>query len=220
MTENNITILSFLGLPASGKGTQAENLAKKIGAKVLGIGDLIRDEIESADTSDPFYADIKEKYDKGIPQDDEVVVDIVQKNIDKFGTKIIFDNFPFSTKQTELFFKLCNDIGSKKPYLILVKISQETAFKRILSRKVCSVCETVFINDGNQICDKCGGALISRADDNQETLTKRINEYLPRMAEVIESFKNGGVIIEINGEKSIEEVSKQIFEELKNANVI
>lgn len=217
---NKITILSFLGLPASGKGTQAQILADKIGAKVLGVGDLIRDEIENAELSDPFYADMKEKYDKGIPQSDEVVIDIVKKNITQAGDKLIFDNFPFSDKQAELFFKLCHDINAKKPVLILVKIAKNTALKRILSRKVCSSCETVYIDDGNQICEKCGSALISRSDDNEETLTKRINEYIPRMDEVSTAFKNNGQIFEIDGEKSITDVSSQIFKDLSDANLI
>lgn len=220
MSEENIKIISFLGLPASGKGTQAQILADKIGAKVLGIGDLIRDEIETADVSDPFYADMKEKYDSGIPQNDEVVIDIVKKNLAKFGNKIIFDNFPFSQKQADLFFKLCQDIHARIPFLILVKIDRETALRRILSRKVCTSCETVYIDDGNQICEKCGGALVSRSDDNEETLTKRINEYSPRMEEVLKAFKKSGKVLEIDGEKTIQEVAENIYKELNNANAI
>lgn len=220
MINENIHIISFLGLPASGKGTQAQILANKIGACVIGIGELIRAEIESADFSDPFYADIKHKYDKGIPQSDEVVNDIVKKNLEKLGDKVIFDNFPFSASQADLFFKLCHDIGVSKPILVLVKIDRATALKRILSRKVCSACETVYIDDGNQICEKCGGALISRTDDNEETLSKRINEYLPRINEVLNAFKKSGLVIEIDGEVSIAKVSEQISKELSNANVV
>jgi adenylate kinase len=220
MINEKIKIISFLGLPASGKGTQAQILANKIGAKVLGIGDLIRDEIKNTDISDPFYASMKEKYDKGIPQNDEVVNDIVKKNIQKFGKNIIFDNFPFSEKQADLFFNLCCDIKADIPTLLLVIIDRESAIKRILSRKVCSSCETVYIDDGNQICEKCGGALVSRTDDNEETLAKRINEYIPRMEEVAVVFKKKGRVLKIDGEKSIKEVSEQIFKDLSNANII
>jgi len=220
MKNKNIKIISFLGLPASGKGTQAQILADKIGAKVSGIGSLIRDEIEHADMKDPFYADMKDKYDKGIPQSDEIVIDIVKKDIHKSGSRIIFDNFPFSEKQASLFFKLYQDIDADMPILIIVQIDRATALKRILSRRICSNCETVYIDDGNQICEKCGGALISRADDNEETLTKRINEYIPRMEEVLRAFKQNGKIIEIDGEKSIGEVSEQIHKDLQNANII
>jgi len=220
MTNQNIKIISFLGLPASGKGTQAEILATKIDSKVYGIGDMIREEIESSDLSDPFYGSMKDKYDKGIPQSDEVVMDIVKKGISAESKIIIFDNFPFSERQANLFFKLCDDIKSEKPILIIIDISKETANKRILSRKVCSLCETVYIDDGNQICEKCGGPLVTRSDDNEETLRKRIDEYTPRIAEVKEAFRNNGKVIEIDGEKSINEVSKEVFRELSDANFI
>lgn len=220
MKNKDIKIISFLGLPASGKGTQAEILARKINSKVYGIGDLIRDEIEGADLSDPFYANMKNKYDKGIPQNDEVVMDIVKKSISAESNKIIFDNFPFSEEQANLFFKLCDEIDAEIPILIVIEISKDTASKRILSRKVCSNCETVYIDDGNQICEKCGGSLVTRSDDNEETLKKRIDEYMPRISEVKEAFRNNGKLIEINGEKSIQEVSEEVLRELSNANFI
>lgn len=204
----------FLGLPASGKGTQADLLAKKIKAKNLGMGEMIREEIKSADMNDPFYKSIKERYEKGIPQPDEIVADIVKKNLSKFNQNIILDNFPFSENQTDFFIQVCKDLKIGKPILIVIEITKEEALKRILSRKVCSNCGAIYIEDGNQICEKCGGALISRSDDNEETLKNRLSEYWPRIEKVKNYFKKYGKVIVINGEKSIKQVEAEINKKL------
>lgn len=206
--------ICFLGLPASGKGTQAELLAKKVDAKILGIGEMTREEIKSADINDPFYKSIKEKYERGIPQPDEVVADIVKKNISKFDQNIILDNFPFSKNQTDLFIQVCKDLKISNPTLIIIEITKEEALKRILSRKVCSSCGAIYIEDGNQICEKCGGALISRSDDNEETLKNRLSEYWPRIEEVKSYFTKYGKVIVIDGEKSISDVELEINKKL------
>jgi len=207
---NNIKIYCFLGLPASGKGTQVSILAQKTGAQVLGIGNLIREEIEQADLTDPFYAEMKDKYDKGIPQSDQVVFDIVKKHLNYHKNRdIIFDNFPFSTVQAKSFFDLCEELGHK-PILIIVSIDPQTALNRIVHRKICSLCETVYIDSEASMCEKCGGALISRSDDTVETVEKRIKFYLPRIKEVKEIFASHDSVCDINGEGSIEEVTKLI----------
>lgn len=206
--------ICFLGLPASGKGTQADLLAKKIKAKNLGMGEMIREEIKSADMNDPFYKSIKERYEKGTPQPDEIVADIVKKNISKLNQNIILDNFPFSKNQTDLFMQVCKDLNISNPILVVIEITKEESLKRILSRKVCSVCGSIYIDDGNQICEKCGGALVSRSDDNEETLKNRLSEYWPRIEEVKNHFKKYGKVIVIDGEKSIKEVELEIIKKL------
>ena len=204
----------FLGLPASGKGTQADLLAKKINAKNLGMGEMIREEIKLADMNDPFCKSIKDRYEKGTPQPDEVVADIVKKNISKFSQNIILDNFPFSKNQTDLFVQVCEDLGISNPVLIIIEITKEESLKRILSRKICSNCGKIYIDGGSQICEKCGSALISRSDDNEEILKNRLSEYWPRIEEVKNHFAKYGKVIVIDGEKSISEVESAINRKL------
>lgn len=218
LDENNNERIAvcFLGLPASGKGTQADLLAKKINAKILGVGEIIREEIKSADLSDPFYKNIIERYKKGVPQPDEIVIDMIKKNISKIHKNIILDNFPFSKNQTHLFEQVIKDLRISKFVLIIIQITKEESLKRILSRKVCSNCGSIYIEDGSQICEKCGGALISRSDDNEETLKNRISEYWPRIEEVREIFPKYGKVILIDGKKSINKVESEINSKLFN----
>lgn len=212
----NIKIYCFLGLPASGKGTQVNILAQKTGAQVLGMGNLIREDIEQADLTDPFYLDMKDKYDKGIPQSDQVIFDIVRKHLNYHKNKdIIFDNFPFSSEQAKLFFDLCEELGHK-PILIIVNVDPKTALNRIVHRKVCSLCEAVYVDGEASMCEKCGGALVSRSDDTVETVEKRIEFYLPRIKEVKEIFSSHDSVCDINGEGSISEVTRLITQALND----
>ena len=211
--ESKKTIYSFLGLPASGKGTQADFLAQKLDiAPPIGMGELIR-EVINTDSSDPFVAEIKARYDKGIPQPDSVAIDLLRRKLDNSRNDIILDNFPLTSGQARF---LCSYLLEQSSFfhnlvIVYIKIDSETAIKRATSRKICSDCGEIYAETDEMICDKCGGALIVRTDDNVDTIKARINHYLPKINEVLDYCRTRGEkIIEIDGEKSIAEVSGEI----------
>lgn len=210
-------IYTFLGLPGSGKGTQAEIMAKKTGAKIFGMGDLIRNEIAGADLNDPFYKAMKERYDQGTPQPDEVAVDIIRKNLADVAGDVILDNFPFTKNQADLYFELIKTTDAKKPILVWIKIDPESSLKRILNRKVCSECKKVYVGGEVTICEECGGALVSRPDDKEEVVRNRVAIYQPKIKEVVAVFGDRGILVEINGEQTIPEVEKEIEDKVINA---
>jgi adenylate kinase len=218
MEKSNRKVYCFLGLPASGKGTQVKILSQKIGAQSVGMGDLIRDEIKNADLSDPFYKKMKEDYDKGTPQSDSIALDLVEKFIKSSEGTVILDNFPFSIKQTRMFFGICKRIGVKDPLLIVVDVSREEALNRALKRKICVNCGSVYIGGESNICEKCGGALITRTDDNEATVSARLDKYFPRIEEVKNEFSKHGNIVIVNGEQSIENVALEIENKLMSVN--
>lgn len=210
-------IYSFLGLPASGKGTQAEILSKKIDAIVVGSGDLVRDEIKNCDMSDPFCESIKDRYDKGIPQPNEIMVDLIKKRISNTNKNIILDNYPFNSGQVNDYKKMLSEIKIDKSELVVIEISPKEAIKRVTLRKVCSRCKKIFIsNKLDEICDVCGGSLISRVDDNVDVLKTRINKYAPSINEVIHSFPEIGKVHIINGQQSIPDVESEIDNKVLN----
>ncbi len=207
MTTKEHKIYCFLGLPGSGKGTQIETFSKKLNAKVVSMGEEIRKELENADLSDPFYQKMKSLYDKGIPQPDEVAIDIVKKTLRETDSHLIFDNFPFSQNQADLFFRMCRELNVNNPELIIINISAEDSLHRIIYRRTCSDCGHIMIDNGEPICEKCGGTTISRADDNEETVRERIKNYLPRIEEVKNYFLSNGIVHEIDGRGTIKEVN-------------
>lgn len=208
-------IYCFLGLPGCGKGTQIDIFSKTLDAIVISMGDEIRKELQDADLNDPFYSEMKRLYDHGVPQPDNVAIDIVKKRLANLTGNIIFDNFPFSKNQSELFFNICDELGVNYPKLIIIDISAEESVHRVVYRRVCADCGHITADIGENICDKCGGSMISRADDNEETVKARIKNYLPRIAEVKSFFEEKGLVCEIDGSGSIEEVSQLISSKIK-----
>jgi len=207
------TIYSFLGLPASGKGTQADLLAKKLNiAAPIGMGELIR-EVIASDQDDPFVQEIKTCYDKGIPQPDSVAIDLLRRKLDNTKTDIVLDNFPFTQGQAQF---LCSYLEDQKSFfhnlvVIYIKVDPETAIKRATARKICSDCGEIYAGTDEMICEKCGGSLTVRSDDNIDTIKVRIEHYLPKINEVLNFYRqHNRKVIEIDGEKSVAEVSKQI----------
>jgi adenylate kinase len=209
-------IYVFLGLPASGKGTQANILAERENLKTVSSGDLIRG-IISANPNDPFVVDIKKRYDAGIPQPDEVVIDLFEKFLSESKDSVILDNFPFSLGQAEFltnFLKQHQDDWSGLT-IVYIDLDPEMAIKRAISRKICTVCGTIFGATDEMICEKCGGALIVRSDDNEETMRVRISHYLPRLNQLVGYYRNSTAkLIEIDGSKTVAEVTAKIEEKL------
>jgi len=201
----------MLGFPASGKGTQAEILAKRIGAKILGIGELVREEMKNGDQNSERVKTIKELYDKGEPQKDEVVEELIENAVSKTSGDLIFDNYPFSENQIRFFESVIKKYNFNKPIIIYIDIDPESSVKRISKRLVCENCKKIFMtgNLGDR-CDQCGGRLAQRPDDKPEIMRERVFHAKPRIDLVMKYFKNEGNVYRIDGEKTIPEVAKQI----------
>lgn len=201
-------IYTFLGLPASGKGTQVDFFSKEHDLPVISIGDLVRERMENEPDSDETQA-IKAKYAAGTPQDDELVFGLIKEKLASVNGGVIFDNFPFSDQQAEFLFKLAEEGNYDKPNLIYIDIAPETAIERVSKRGICPKCKAIF-NQGEEECDRCGTKLIHRIDDSPETMRKRIDNYLPRSEAVMKFYDEKGKVYRIDGEGTIEEVRELI----------
>lgn len=206
--------VSFIGLPASGKGTQAELFAKKYNGRPIGIGNLVReriDEIKKSKAQDQESREILESYNNGKPVSDFIAMELLKKKLEKNNKElIIFDNFPFSRGQFELLQNYTNEKGTDMPLVIYIKISPEEALKRITTRKICSKCGAPYMADAT-VCEKCGGKLIVRTDDNPQVMKNRIAVYVPSIQEITTIYQNKMLsLIEVNGLQTIEEVEKEI----------
>ncbi|MFA4996438.1 MAG: nucleoside monophosphate kinase [Patescibacteria group bacterium] len=210
--ENKRKIVSFIGLPASGKGTQARVFAKMHNFDLIGMGDLIRAVLEeNKGSSDPFIIEIKKKYDAGVPQPDEVAFDLLKKKLSTLNKDgAVFDNFPFTVKQAELLINFAKENDWELPVLVYIKLDPETTIERIAHRKICPQCNRIYNKKDISACEDCGVALISRVDDNEDIARTRIEHYVPKINELVNYYKQIGAVLEVNGEPSIEEVTVQI----------
>lgn len=198
-------IYVFIGVQGSGKGTQAKLLAQKKGLCHISTGDLFRG----------CQGKLKEKLDsymnagKLIP--DELVLEILKARIAKSDcdSGIILDGFPRNLEQAKALEKIL-----KVTKVIEIKLSDIEALKRLSGRRICEKCKegyNIYTAPKPKvagICDKCGGKLIQRTDDNEEAIKKRINDYHNETEPLLEHYKE--TLFSVNGKQSIED----LFEEL------
>lgn len=210
--------LIFLGPPACGKGTQTELLAKHFGFPHVDTGSLLRAEI-SAGTEIGLIA--KQAIDKGRLVPVWLVGEIIKNRLSQDDCKngFILDGFPRSVEQADLLENIQkeldngNEVDFRATYFDL---PTDILIARIVNRRSCENCGEIYnlkfkppAND--QVCDKCGGKLIQRKDDNEETAKARFDTYFNETAPLIEYYKNKGVLSTIDANGTIEEVWERLL---------
>jgi len=210
----------LLGSPASGKGTQAEILCKEFNLFHLSTGDVSRKLAET----DPRIKEIIES-GKLIPSEEMTmhVLDFLEH--EKSDLKnILFEGFPRFIDQYEALANFLVGKGDGIDVVISLEVSEKVAVDRISSRRVCANCGENFNVDTKPpkvqgICDKCGGNLIQRKDDNPESVKVRFQYYKENTKELIDYLDKKGILIRVDGERPIGEIAQdlhKIVEKVKN----
>lgn len=183
-------IIVVLGPPGSGKGTQSELLAKKLGFPKIVIGDLRREFIRQ--NSEEAKQD-KERYDKGIPAPDDLILKLLKATISKFfnAEGIVLDAYPLSMGQVGDLDKIVQNLNVSYLWVIFLNVPEEEIVKRISIRGQ------------------------GRSDDDPEIARRRYEEYERRNAPIKDYYRSKGFLIEINGDQTIEDVHKEIMEKLQ-----
>lgn len=209
----------LFGMPGSGKGTQAELLVKKYGYIHLSSGQVIRQVMNSKENH-PLKNQIKEKYNQGIPQSDELINQLIEGEIIKINqdVPIIFDSYPISKCQAEFLSRILALMKRGEPKVIIIKIPDDEITKRLSSRLVCGKCGKPSFDsrEQNTKCRFCGGVLSVRSDDRKEVILNRISEYRPREEILLSYYKNRSKVTIVNGMGSVLQVANRINEQIKN----
>lgn len=208
----------FLGPPGSGKGTQAKKLAERLKLFYFGTGDLMREEAEKGTDLGKIF---KAVWDKGKGQlvDEEIVEKFVESKIQekaKSEENLVFDGFPRTLKQTKLLEKHI-PINKETFKVIDIDVSLESLIERMETRRVCESCDKIFFKpeeNGVRNCDVCGGKLIRRQEDEPEVIRERIKVYEEATTPLISYYQEKGILINIDGEPPIEEVTEEIKKEV------
>ena len=193
----------LLGAPGAGKGTQAKRLAEKYNIPHISTGDIFRANIKN---STPIGIIAKSYIDKGELVPDEVTVEIVKQRLQEEDCKngYLLDGFPRNTFQAEELDKFSN-----VEKVVDINVDLNKLLKRITGRRVCSKCGEsyhVTLLNGSTTCSRCGGELIQRQDDNEETVLSRLNVYKKQTAPLIEYYEKAGKLLTVDGDKAIDEV--------------
>ena len=203
----------LLGAPGAGKGTQADAIEDKYGYKQISTGDLIRAEV-SAKTE--IGLKVKAIMEKGELVSDDIVLELLKNRLkqDDIVGGYIMDGFPRNRHQAEELSRMEAD----REVVIYLEVNEDVVIQRLLSRLTCSVCGAIFnllSETPKQAgkCDECGGALIQRADDNEETVRNRIRVYKEQTQPVIDYYLEKGQegsFHQIDASKSADEIFTEI----------
>ena len=208
--------IMFIAPPAAGKGTQAEKVVEKYHIPHISTGDILR-EIAKEDSEIGNY--VKETMASGGLVKDDITYQLIEDRLNKDDCRkgFIIDGFPRNIDQAYQYDKILDKLGYEVGNVILINIDRKTLEKRITGRRICENCNAIYnINDENSspkqesICDECGGKLYQRSDDNLEAFETRYQTYLDKTEPIIKHYKDMGVLKEVDGNDTIENIFQSI----------
>jgi adenylate kinase len=211
----------LLGAPGAGKGTQAVMLAGKLKLAQVASGDLFRRALQQ---ETELGKKAKAFMEKGQLVPDEITIQMVLERLAAPDVKngAILDGFPRNIKQAGALDKALAKQGKVVDNTIYIKVSEGELLKRLGGRWICRNCQAPYHEVDSPpkvkgICDRCGGELYQRADDNPATVKKRLEVYFAETAPLIDYYKKAGKLREIDGGGGAAEVNRRIIEALEKS---
>ncbi len=208
--------LVFLGAPGSGKGTQAKKLEKHLGVPQISTGDLLRAAVK---TGSELGKQAKAKMDAGELVPDSLVLGLLKERFGQPDTRkgFILDGFPRNLAQAQALGDLLKGLGQPLDTALLIDVDLEVIMKRITGRLTCGDCgqmyNTYFSPPAKAgVCDVCGGKnLTRRADDNEETVRKRLQVYENETKPLVAYYMDHGLLTSVQGDAgSIDDIFNRI----------
>lgn len=200
----------LMGPPACGKGTVGQLLSEKIGLPIFSVGGLLRDIPKES----IFYEPLHEKMDKGVLAPNSVTAGIIRDELkdEKYKNGFILDGWMRDLEQRDYF-------DPSPDIVIFINISEETSIKRISGRRFCGnddfTCNIYTLPPKNdEKCDICNAPLLQRDDDKEEVVKTRLALYRNETLPVVNTYKQEGIIIEVDGEGPPSQVLQFILDKL------
>ncbi len=213
--------LILLGPPGAGKGTQAKMLMDRFSIPQISTGDILRAAVKAGT---PMGLKAKEFMDAGSLVPDEVVVGIVRERLQEADCRngFILDGFPRTVAQADALTDALDDLGKELDAVISLNVDQDALVERLTGRRTCSGCGKGFHvsfdpPENSGVCDGCGGVLVQRDDDREETIRKRLQVYDSQTAPLVDYYRRSGLLVEVDGMAGIDAVQEQILSLLKVA---
>ncbi|MGB9956087.1 adenylate kinase [Haloferax prahovense] len=195
----------LLGAPGAGKGTQSKRLAETYGVEHVTTGDALR----ANKDMETEYGTPRSFMEKGELVPDAVVNEIVEAALED-ADGYVLDGYPRNLSQAEYLTEI-TDLDA----VIYLKVAESELVERLTGRRVCDDCGTNFHVKFNQpeeegVCDDCGGELVQRDDDTEETVRERLSVFKENTEPVIEHYRDEGVLVEVDGEQTPDEVFEDV----------
>ena len=209
----------LLGAPGAGKGTQAVMLAEKRNLVQVASGDLFRKALQE---QTELGKKAKVYMEKGQLVPNEITIQMVLERLsatDCAGGAIL-DGFPRNGEQAKALDKAMAQKSRAIDKVVYIKVSEGELLKRLSGRWICRKCQAPYheVDSPPKVkgkCDRCGGELYQRADDNVETVKKRLEVYFAETSPLIDYYKRAGKLLEVNGEGAAADVNRRIIAALR-----
>lgn len=206
--------LVFLGGPGSGKGTQAKKLSERFGLAHISTGDLLRKAIKN---ETGLGRSAKRYVDAGDLVPDDIILGMIKEELTGQDRGFIFDGFPRTLPQAEGLDRILGELAINIDGVFNLVVPDEVIVDRLVARRLCKNCGFEYNlkfrpPDRDGICDRCGGELFQRSDDNAEVINNRLRVYREKTRPIEDFYRAKGLLFDIDGGKDFDEVFGSITE--------
>jgi adenylate kinase len=208
----------LLGPPGAGKGTQANLLQEMFDACQISTGDILRKAVAE---KTPLGREAADYIKRGALVPDAVILNLVAQRVREKDCErgFLLDGFPRTLAQADGLQKMLKPLGLQLDRVLSVQVPTEVIVERLSGRRTCKDCGAMYHvvfspSKKAGVCDKCGGSLYQREDDRKETIAARLQVYENQTAPLINYYREQGLLREIDGVGTIEEIRRRVIEAL------
>jgi adenylate kinase len=216
-----MTVVVLLGAPGAGKGTQAPVVAQALGVPILASGDLLR---AAAAAGTPLGREADRYMSRGQLVPDDTMVRVFLDRLEKPDARdgAILDGFPRTRVQAVALDRALAEAARRVDRAIFIDVETEDLVRRMSNRRICTANGHVYNLSSNpprsdEICDLDGSPLVQRPDDDEETVRARMTEQIPPLLDVVDHYREAGVIQVVDGREPITDVSDRLLRALQAA---
>lgn len=209
--------LILIGCPGAGKGTQAKKLSKHFDIAHISTGDLLREQIELKTELGKKVTDIM---NAGQLVPDEIVTEILSQRIKRDDCKkgYILDGYPRNLSQAEGLADIIGEVDK----VVLIDVDDDVIIERMSGRRGCPKCGQMYHIKYNPpkasgVCDECGGELIQRKDDTEDTVKNRLKVYHETTSPIVDYYDKKGLLLKVSGVGDIDEITSYLIKTLEEA---
>ena len=207
--------LVLLGAPGAGKGTQAKHLMEALSLPHISSGNIFRENLNKQ-TELGKLAQTFISVGQLVP--DDVTIAMIRERLEQDDCTMgaMLDGFPRTPTQAEALDVILTDLGGELDAVLYIKVAQEILVRRLSGRWMCRAAGHVFHDEFNPplvpgVCDYDGSELYQRDDDRAETVAERIRVYINQTAPLIDYYRQRGLLVEVDGDQSIEAVADTLM---------